>query len=366
MSSNADDANGDGADWSDVLADGDYSNIPEEDTHGNPMIPLTQTIAASYCGQNGGIKLDFHHCRPEYTDGYNDIWGKTVPFNFYDDRTQRGELKNSLVDQVKNWVGDEVSKAELIAGFDRMCSLFEDVISDEELRPPMANKLIDETERVIVHIGDEEAQYVIKLETDDGTNVKLKFDNKQWVSDDAAKSLNEQYNIRTQKILGVGKNIWKFVRNAWNERIDHKIENETGESDVIAHELIRLLNARVNVVEDADDLWADPMNALYDADNANRPDTVIWDNHGEVDVLWVQAAAIDEALTDIPGAKPDRSCKSPLAALLAEEGTLLRGSKQVGPRGRRVSAWAFDAEVFGGRELIGEGDDDGNDQVVGL
>ena len=311
---------------------------------------LGDGIAVEYAGQAGGqIRLTF--CAGADTNDMREICTQDVEPDFYAARTPRGEVKNRLLEAIPDDVSEDVVKG----GFEQLCRLFEeaDVVEDEDLRSPIVNQILDETQSVEVHAGDDSAQFIVTLSRG-GSPTTLAFDQSQWASDDCGSLVREKYLVAFNELIEVSGEEWQTLRDVWHEKPDRYVRDESSDDDETIHALIRRLKNRMSVIEEYDKLRNDPKNVLYDRDNDDRADSQIQENHGDVDVLWVQSSVITELLDEMPGAAP--ADKGNLASEMIRDGTLLRSRRQFG--GDKLSAWAFDAEVFGGRILVGEDDED--------
>lgn len=313
---------------------------------------LGDGIAVEYAGKEGGqIRLTFYAGAD--TNDMRAICTQDVEPDFYAARTPRGEVRNELLRAIP----DDVSEDVVRGGFEELCRVFEelDVVEDEDLRSPIVNQILDETQSVEVHAGDDSAQFIVTLSRG-GSPTTLAFDQSQWASDDCGGLVREKYLVAFNELIEVSGEEWKTLRDVWHEQPDRIVRDESSDADETIYDLIRRLKNRVNVIEEYDKLRNDPKNALYDRDNSlNGGDSKIQEKYGDADVLWVQPAVITELLEEIPGASPDN--KSNLASTMIRGGTLLRSRRQFG--NDNYPAWAFDAEKFGGRILVGEGDENG-------
>lgn len=334
----------------------DASHGAEQDTDEPRRFRLGDGIVVEYQGIEGGrIRLTFY--AGAHTNDMRAICTHDVEPDFYAARTPRGEVRNDLLRSIPDGVSEDVVRG----GFEELCRDFEelDVVEDEDLRSPTVNQLLDETEAVEVHAGDDSARFIVTLSRGCSTTT-LEFDQSQWASDDCGSSVREQYLVAFNELIEVSEEEWRTLRDVWHEKPDRIVRDESSDDDETIHALIRRLKNRMNVIEEYDKLRNDTKNALYDRDNSlNGGDSTIQEEHGDADVLWIQPAVITELLEEIPGATPEN--KSNLASSMIRDGTLLRSRRQFG--NDNYPAWAFDAEKFGGRILVGEGDeDDGNDE----
>lgn len=89
---------------------------------------------------------------------------ETVP-DFYDrPENERGRVKNRLLDAIDEHC-DDVSKEVVRGGYEELCREFEeaDVVEDEDLRSPIVNQLLRETDCVEMHASDENATITVQL-----------------------------------------------------------------------------------------------------------------------------------------------------------------------------------------------------------
>lgn len=328
---------------------------------------LGDGIAVDYQAIGGGrLRLTFY-AGADSADLREICTEETVP-DFYDrPENERGRVKNRLLDAIDEHC-DDVSKEVVRGGYEELCREFEeaDVVEDEDLRSPIVNQLLRETECVEMHASDENATITVQLSRVGGPSLSIDFDEVDWTSSDCGDKIRQQYYVAHQELIDVAPEEWETLRDVWNDQIERVVRDEGSEDDETAHELIRRLSNRIKVTEEYDELQNDPKIALYDRENNDRADSEIQEEHGDVDVLWVQAAAISEVLEEIPEATPDD--KPNLARRLISNDTLLRGQKTFGKK--RLPVWAFDAEWFGGRTLVGgdvtddgENEDDGDREV---
>ena len=332
-------------------AEADASNGAEQDGSEPGRFRLGDGIVVEYQAIKGGqIRLTFS--AGGGTNDMREICTQDVEPDFYAERTPRGTVRNELLRSVP----DDVSENVVKGGFDQLCRIFEeaDVVEDEDLRSPTVNQLLGETEAVEVHAGDDSAQFIVTLSRG-GSTTTLEFDQSQWASDDCGSSVREQYLVAFNELIEVSEEEWRTLRDVWHEQPDRIVRDESSDDDETIHDLIRRLKNRVSVIEEYGKLRNDTKNALYDRDNSlNGGDSTIQEEYGDADVLWIQPAVITELLDEIPGASPEN--KSNLASTMIRDGTLLRSRRQFGNDNH--PAWAFDAEQFGGRVLLGEGDED--------
>ena len=323
-----------------------------------PTFDLGEGIHVEHLGAEGDeIHLSFFGDR----DGkVAELVERRVPSGFYADRTAGGELRNRVLEAVEAEYGDDVNTTIVSGGIERMYDVYRtEIVTDEDLQSDAANQLRNETERVVVHAGDGESTATVRF-NHNGHSFEIDFGEAEWMSADCSTKIRNRYWGETGERIEISPEEWEILRDEWDDSVVARVVNEVTHEAEIATELIRLLETWIEPTEDTGRLHADPKNARYDRDNDAHPDAQIRENHDDVDVLWIQTAVINEALNDIPGAKPDRACKVPLAQHLQENGVILRGSKTI--TGQRIPVWAFDAEVFGGRELLGnDGDGDGGD-----
>ena len=316
---------------------------------------LGEGIAVEYAGTEGGkIRLTFYAGAD--TNDMSQIYTEIVSPDFYArHQNERGKVKNRLVKAAPDDVPEDVVRGE----FEQLCRRFEeaDVVADEDLRSPIVNQLLDETQSVEVHAGDEDATITVQLSRDDGRGLTLSFDASEWVSNDPTAKIREQYYVAYRELIEVTPEEWETLREAWDDRVERVVRDESSDDDETIHALIRELKKRMKVIEEYDKIRNDTKNVLYDRNNNDRADSQIQERHDEVDVLWVQSSVITELLDEMPGTSPDD--KGTLASEMIRDGTLLRSRRQFGTD--KLSMWAFDAEVFGGRILVGESEDDADD-----
>lgn len=264
------------------------------------LFRLGDGVAVEYQAIEGGrIRFTFY----ADTADMREIGSKDVSPDFYaKPENERGEVKNAILEAVDEHCGDGVSKVVVRGGYEQLCREFEnaDVVDDEDLRSPIVNRLLAETETVEVHTGDESARFTVELVRDDGATATFTFDQSEWASSDCGAKIREQYLVAHTELIEVTPEEWQTLRDVWNGRIDRTIRDETGEIDEVAHDLVRRLKQRITATEDYEKLRNDTKIALYDPENATRTDQQIREQHGEVDVLWMQASAINEVLEDIP------------------------------------------------------------------
>lgn len=321
------------------------------------LLDLGDGIAADYQVIEGGrLRLTFY-ANADTADMTEITVVETDP-DFYDrPENERGRVKNRLLDAVNEHC-DGVSDELVLGGYEKLCRTFAeaDVEDDADMRSPIVNQLLRETDRVEMHAGDDSATITVSLSRADGPSLSIDFDSAEWTSNDCGAKIREQYHIKHRELIEIEPEEWQTLRDIWNDQIERVVRDEGTEDDETAHELIRRLSTRIKVTEDYDEIHNDPKIALYDRNNDNRNDTEIDEQHGDVDVLWVQTAVISEVLDDLPGSTPP---KNALARRLINDDTLLRGRKGFGKD--KLPVWAFDPEPFGGRALVGDGDESDDD-----
>lgn len=324
------------------------------------LIPLGDGVRADYQAVEGGrLRLTFY--AKAGGDDLRKICTEETDPDFYAKHdNERGRVKNRLLDAVDEHCDDDVSKETVRNGYSRLCQTFEeaDVVDDEDLRSPIVNQLLRETESVEMHAADDSAPITVRLGRP-GTDLSIDFNEVEWTSSDCGDKIRQQYYVAHRELIDVTGDEWETLRDIWNDQIERVVRDEGRETDDTTYSLIRRLRNRIKVTEEYDELRNDPKVALYDRNNEDRGDADIAETHGNVDVLWVQTAAISDVLDDMPGTSADSDTKATLARRLLDDDTLLRGRKTFGRD--RLPVWAFDPERFGGRSLIGDGDEDEGD-----
>ena len=338
----------------------DESSAPSADTGDESGLSrLGEGIAVEYSATDGGqLRLTFY--ADADTADMRQIATHEASADFYDrPENERGQVKNVLMEAIDEHCGDDVSKPIVRAGYEELCQQFQEqaVIDDEDRWSPIVRRLYDETDSVTMYASGDRGTITVRLSNDDGHGPVLEFDQTEWIGMGGGEKIREQYLVSHAELIEVTPGEWETLRDIWHDEIERFVSEETDGDDEIAHEVVRRLSQRINVVEDYDQLRNDTKNALYDRENAERDDAEIQSEHGAVDVLWVQASAITEILDEIPGRSADEGAKSALARHMIERGTLLRGRKTFGRD--RLPVWAFDPEPFGGRDLLGA---DGEDE----
>lgn len=267
-------------------------------------------------------------------------------------------MKNLLLKAIDEHCSD-VSEQIVLGGYEELCRTFAeaDVEDDEDMRSPIVNQLLRETDRVEMHASDDSATISVSLSRAGGPGLSIDFESSEWTSNDCGAKIREQYHVAHQELIDIEPEEWQMLRDIWNDQIERVVRDEGTEDDETAHELVRRLASRIKVTENYDEIRNDPKIALYDRNNDDREDSEIAERHGDTDVLWVQITTVSEVLDDLPGETP---AKNALARRLIGENTLLRGRKTFGED--RLPVWAFDPEPFGGRALVGEEDDDGESE----
>lgn len=331
---------------------------------GDDLFPIGDGIAADYQAISGGrLRLTFY-AGVDTGDRYNICTVETDPDFYAKTENERGRVKNRLLDAIDEHCTD-ISKEVVRGGYEELCRSFEevDVADDKDLRSPITNKLLRETDSVEMHAGEESATITVHLSRLDGPSLSIDFDEVEWTSPDCGDKIRQQYYVAHQDLIDVSADEWETLRDIWNDQIERVVRDEGTDDDETAHELIRRLSSRVRVTEDYDEIRNDPKIALYDRNNDDRDDSEIQAEHGDVDVFWVQMAVINEVLDEIPEASPKN--KGNLARRLISNDTLLRGRKTFGKDDLPV--WAFDPESFGGRSLVDDDEDqDDADREVSL
>lgn len=331
MSSNADDTADGGAD------------TPEGENDDPVVLPVSDGVDVSFRPSEQRIVVTFMSHGEE-------IFVDRVGMTFYDDQTAKGQLKNDVIAQLP----DDVDENAFKAGYSKMCvRLAEaDMFDSEEFLAEGPADLLKETIAVKKYGAKSEEEVTVTLAPKGGDEIDITFDRGDWTGGSPPTQLREEYWSACDVVLSLRDEDWREIRDAWNDDITTVGADSVSSRDELLHEVIRRIHMRIDPVTSASKLELDEDNALYDPNNETKPRDAVRDEHGKVDVLWIQSGTVREVIDSTPGVSVDNM--SSLAKEMLRAGYLLAGSQYFGTK--KLPMWCFDAEHFGGRDLIGDVD----------
>jgi hypothetical protein len=291
------------------------------------------------------------------------LWSSIFERGFWESRTKKGEIKNKFANNT-SFAKSEV-KQELEEVWTDLIQNAEDYETD--LLSPTVEQLIENTQAVEVHGGEDSEIHVFveeepcgtcsnTVQTNEGASVrKLAFSHQEWAMSTGNTQnppVVEKYTNAFYEVLDISWREWREdIRPRWKEMQEIVTDEQMSTADRIAMSVVRKLRHRLNVYADREKILTGAWNGWYEPNSS----------HGEV--VWVPGDTLDEILD-----KHDKGTKyrSALSRALKSEGYTLGSSRQTTIQGDPVELYPFLPETIGIEDtevdVIGiDGDDDEGD-----
>jgi hypothetical protein len=303
--------------------------------------------------EDGDLRVRFRDDEDEV------LWSSFFERGFWESRTKKGEIGNKLADNTS--FAKSTVKEELEAVWTDLTENADEYESN--LISPSVDQLIENTQAVEVHGGEETerhvyvkaqpfGEYVGPKQPDGGESVrKLVFNNEEWVKSDGdtqTPPIVAKYSNAFYETLEITWQEWREdIRPRWKEMQEIVSDDQMSTADRIAMSVVRSLRHRLDAHADRSKILNDAWNGWYEPESP----------HGEV--VWVPGDTLDEALD-----KHDKGTeyRSALSRSLKAEGYTLGSRRQTTIQGDPVELYPFIPETVGIEDtdvdVIGFGDDD--------
>jgi hypothetical protein len=270
------------------------------------------------------------------TAGDNDrvVYSADHARDFFTSKQKVGEIGNELKGGVVE-VDPDVAKG----GFKELCNRFSAKQEElkKELRPPVVEQVLEETERVEVFGGDP-ATVTVTLQRD-GETRRIEFTSGEFTGKSPAKLRSRYYNCFYER-LDLGEDEWGEITEAWEEQQVISGREEATGWQAVADRIANGLRAEIKPVADKEALANGTYTAWYAPGSDGEGETAA-DGGGTV---WVQGDALTEKLEETSKSVDDLSA---LSKTLKAEGYTFSGSKQRHVNGNRTRLYPFDPDALG-------------------
>lgn len=235
----------------------------------------------------GEIKVRVLEDRDE-TEGMATVLTSKEKSDFFTKRQSRREIANAIADNVETTHATEAKEVVL--------EFFNDLAdADEETRKkfqhPTVQNVFDATESVKV-FGGEPTTWSVEIDWN-RFSATLEFTHGEWVKD-SAHTFKKKFNQAFFETPRLENDDWLDLREMWENMREVEGVERTTTDQLIAEDVVRTLQQRVDCYEDRSKLRNDTWAAWYDIENsAGRSEPP-----RDQDVLWVQSSALKDALDD--------------------------------------------------------------------
>jgi len=264
------------------------------------------------------------------------LFNNVYSYGWWDTDSQRLHIRNQVVDALSedDYSVDADWWADQYMTFIYELSEYVDDAEDDGLPSSVdVKRIIDDTERVVVHPG-ETTEWHIRM-TVKGREATLEFDESS-MSTNKPQPLKEEYSRVFYETPDIEeKEEWKEVRDYWQSIQDVADPVDFTSVDLAVEQFVEKLRRRVKVVENESAVKNGESTVWYDEANARGRG---YDHAGPI--VWVKREIVQEVqenlTTEIENVK--------LAKELRTRGYTVQTSERLQLAGFKTRFWFFDAD----------------------